>query len=373
MFDYSLSEEQRLIRDSARKFSASEISPYAAEFDESSELPLQIIKKVSQTGLMNLSIQPEFGGVGLSDLDACLVVEELAYACAGITTSCVANDLALLPIEIAGTDEQRSQFLSPLLANHGLASFCLSEPGAGSDVAGMKTRAKKVDGGYELDGSKQWITNAGYADQFTVFATLDPALGHKGICCFAVPASSDGITVGPHEDKLGQRASNTCPIVFEKVFVPEGNLIGKEGEGFKVAMKTLDRTRPMTAIMAVGIARRALEEALAYSKERKQFQGIQFMLADMATEIEAARALTRKSADMADRKVPNSMESSMAKRFAADIAMRVATDAVQIFGGNGYTKDYPVEKLFRDAKLIQIYEGTSQIQRLVIARHLLAT
>lgn len=379
MFEAVLTEEQRLIRDSARRFAKAEIAPVAQELDGPGTFPRELIKKIGQTGLMNLSIDTDYGGVGLSDLDACLIVEELAWACAGVTTSCVANDLALLPILIGGSESQKKDLIKPVLEEYQLASFCLSEPQAGSDVAGMKTTATKVGGGYEISGAKQWITNAGEASLLTVFARLQGTLGHKGICCFAIAANSEGVIVGSHEDKLGQRCSNTCPVTFEKVFVSDDNLIGEEGAGFKLAMKTLDRTRPMTAIMAVGIARRALEEALSYSKERKQFgqsisefQGIQFLLADMATEIEAARLLTRKSADMADRGIPNSMDSSMAKRFSADIAMSAATNAIQIFGGNGYTKDYPVEKLFRDAKLIQIYEGTSQIQRLVIARHLLS-
>ena len=241
----------------------------------------------------------------------------------------------------------------------------------------MRTRITKVDGGYELSGSKQWITNGGVASQFTVFATLDPALKHKGICCLVVPADADGITLGHHENKMGQRCSNTVSVVFDKVFVPELNMIGAEGEGFVVAMRTLDATRPMTATIAVGIARRALEEATKYALDRKQFsqaiasfQSIQNMIADAATEIDAARLLTLRSARLLDEGKPSSLESSMAKRFSADSAMKITTDAVQIFGGYGYTKEYPVEKLMRDAKLMQIYEGTSQIQRLVIAREL---
>ncbi|MCC6954397.1 MAG: acyl-CoA dehydrogenase family protein, partial [Deltaproteobacteria bacterium] len=270
---------------------------------------------------------------------------------------------------------QKEKFLRPIAEGGLLASFCLSEPQAGSDVASLATKAEKVEGGYRITGSKQWITNGGYASQFTVFATLDRSLKHKGICCFVVPADADGVSRGHHEDKMGQRASDTTRLSFDNVFVPDENRIGGEGEGFMIAMKTLDTTRPFTAIIAVGIARRALDCAVSYARERKQFgrniaefQGIQFMLADAATEIEASRLLTYQSAWLLDQRKPSSLQSSMAKRFAADTAMKVTTDAVQIYGGYGYTKEYPVEKLMRDAKLMQIYEGTSQIQRVVIAR-----
>ena len=372
-----LSEEQKLLSESARKFTAAEIIPAAAALDESSVFPKEIIAKAHSMGLLNFSIPAEYGGSALSYFDTCLLIEELAYGCAGVTTSMVANDLALIPIVLSGTDEQKKKFISPITSAAAYASFCLSEPGAGSDVAGMRTRLTKVEGGYEINGSKQWITNGGVASQFTVFATIDPDLAHKGICCVVVAADSAGITLGHHENKMGQRCSNTVSVNFEKVFVPESNMIGAEGEGFVVAMRTLDATRPMTATIAVGIARRALEEATKYALERKQFsqaiasfQSIQNMIADAATEIDAARLLTLRSARLLDEGRPSSLESSMAKRFSADSAMKIATDAVQIFGGYGYTKEYPVEKLMRDAKLMQIYEGTSQIQRLVIAREL---
>ena len=306
------------------------------------------------------------------------MIEEIAYGCAGVTTSCVVNDLALIPLMLAGSPEQQDEFVTKIASNGKLASFCLSEPGAGSDVASLKTRLEKVEGGYRLTGNKQWITNGGVADQYTVFASLDPSLKHKGICCVAVPASAEGVSQGPHENKMGQRCSNTTTVSFDKVFVPQSSLFGKEGEGFSIAMRTLDISRPLTAVIAVGIARRAFEEARAYALDRKQFgqpiggfQAIQFMLADMATEIDAARFLTYRSSWLVDQGKKSSLESSMAKRFSADTAMKVTTDAVQIFGGYGYTKDYPVEKLMRDAKLLQIYEGTSQIQRVVIARELL--
>jgi acyl-CoA dehydrogenase len=378
MIDLGLSEEQQLIQDSAHKFAYNEIASQAAAFDVSSDFPEDLIKAAEKLGFINITIPDTLGGTGLSNIDACLVVEELAAGCGGIATSCVANDLALSPIIIGGSDEQKEAYVKKLIAKQSLASFCLSEPGAGSDVAGMSTRLEKVKGGYRLTGAKQWITNGGYADQYTVFATLDKSLKHKGICCVVVPADSEGVSTGPHEDKLGQRASNTTTVNFDNVFIPEAQRIGEEGEGFTIAMKTLDHTRPLTAVIAVGIARRAFECACAYAKERKQFgkpiadfQAIQIILADMATDIEAARLLTFKCAWRADAGLSSTLNSSMAKRFAADMAMRVTTDAVQVYGGYGYTKEYPVEKLMRDAKLMQIYEGTSQIQRIVIAREVL--
>jgi acyl-CoA dehydrogenase len=378
-FVYPLSEEEEAYRLEARRFAQQEILPVAPHFDESSEFPKDIIKKGMQLGLMNLLIEQRFGGTGLTSLQACLVIEELAAGCAGFATSMVANDLALTPIAIGGNDEQKQRLLQGLINRHGLASFCLSEPGAGSDAAGISLQIRRDGDSYVLNGQKQWITNGGYAEQYTVFGTLDRAKKHGGICCIVVPADAAGITKGKHENKLGQRCSNTVPLNFENVRVGSENLIGGEGEGFKIAMKTLDASRPLTAAIAVGIARAATEAAIAYAKERKQFeraissfQGIQFMVADMATNIEAARLLTLKSAQLLDAKQNAALASSMAKRFSADMAMEVTTNAVQIFGGYGYTKEYPVEKLMRDAKLMQIYEGTSQIQRVVIARELLS-
>jgi acyl-CoA dehydrogenase len=327
---------------------------------------------------VNVIQDSSYGGTGLGVFEGCLVIEEISAGCAGMATSMLANDLALLPISLFGTEEQKEKFIKPIASKGKLASFCLTEPGAGSDVAGMSTTISRDGDHYVINGSKQWITNGGLAHQYTVFGSLDRSKRHKGITCVVVPADSAGITRGHHENKMGQRCSNTTTVTFENVRVPVANRIGEEGEGFRVAMKTLDWSRPMTAIVAVGIARAAYEHSLEYAKTRKQFgqaigsfQGIQFMLADMVTEIEAARLLTLRSAQLVDAGKRSSIESSMAKRFAADMAMRVTTDAVQIFGGYGYTKDYPVEKLMRDAKLLQIYEGTSQIQRVVIAREIM--
>lgn len=375
---FGLTPEQQSLQEIATRFATDKIRPAAPGLDERAEFPAALIKEAHTLGLINLTLPVECGGSGLSIFDGCLVIEEIAWGCSGFATSMVANDLALTPIQIGGTSEQKKRFVEPLATGGLLASFCLTEPGAGSDAAGLQTTVE--DGGdcWIITGAKQWITNAGHAAQFTVFATIDRTKKHKGICCVVVPRSAPGITVGHHENKMGQRCSDTCSIVFDKVRVPKDHMIGAPGEGFKIAMQTLDASRPMTAAIAVGIARAALEHAIGYAKERKQFgvpissfQAIQFMLADMATAVESSRLLTWKSALMLDEGKVASIESSMAKRMSADTAMSVATDAVQIFGGYGYTKDYPVEKLMRDAKLLQIYEGTSQIQRIVIARELL--
>lgn len=373
-----LSAEQESLREIAQRFALDKIRPIAAQLDERAEFPLAVIKESHALGLINLTIPVELSGSGLSIFDACLVIEEIAWGCAGFATSMVANDLALTPIRLAGSEDQKRRFIQPIAASGEFSSFCLSEPSAGSDVAGLQTTVE--DGGdyWILNGAKQWISNAGHASQYTVFASIDRTKKHKGLCCLVVPRSTVGISVGHHENKMGQRCSDTCSVTFDNVKVPKDHMIGAPGEGFKIAMQTLDASRPMTASIAVGIARAACEHALAYSKERKQFgspissfQSIQFMLADMATVIDSSRLLTWRSAWLIDQGKPASIESSMAKRFSADSAMSVTTDAVQIFGGYGYTKDYPVEKLMRDAKLLQIYEGTSQIQRIVIAREML--
>lgn len=376
--NFELTEEQRALVDAARTFAQDFILPVAAAHDRTGEFPRETIAKGFELGLMNLSVPAELGGLGLSKLEQTLVMEELAAGCVGVATSMGANDLALLPILVGGSDEQKDRFVRPFTESLRFASFCLTEPGAGSDVAGMSTTAVRDGDHYVLNGSKMWITNGSVADQYTVFATVDKEKGHKGITCFVIEGRPEGMTVGKPEDKLGQRASDTVALTFENVRVPVENRIGEEGQGWQIAMATLDLSRPMTAMFAVGVGRAAMEHAIAYAKERKQFgqpianfQGIQFMLADMATELHAARLLTLEAAALIDAGKKSTLVSSHAKRFAADTAMKVCTDAVQIFGGYGYSKEYPVEKLFRDAKLIQIYEGTSQIQRVVIARELL--
>ncbi|WP_373044457.1 acyl-CoA dehydrogenase family protein [Vulgatibacter sp.] len=376
--DFQLSPEQIALRDTARKFAREVMAPVAKEYDRTGDFPRDVIAQGFELGLLNMTLPPELGGLGLSHLDQALVAEELAAGCAGIATSMIANDLALLPILIGGSEEQKQRLVAPLAEKLRFTSFGLTEPGAGSDVAGMTTTAVREGDEYVLNGAKMWITNGGVADQYTIFATLDRKAGRKGITCFVVEGRPEGLHVGHHEDKLGQRASNTVALTLENVRVPVKNRIGEEGQGWEIAMATLDNSRPLTAMFAVGVGRAAMEHAIAYAKERKQFgqaianfQAIQFMIADMGTELHAARLLSYEAAAQLDAGQRNTLVSSFAKRFAADTAMKVATDAVQIFGGYGYSKEYPVEKLFRDAKLIQIYEGTSQIQRLVIARELL--
>ena len=375
---FGLSDDEKALQDTARKFAREVMRPKAAHCDETSSFPNEIIRQASDLGLMNLTIPAEFGGMELPHVAQALITEELAWGCSGMCTSMIANDLALLPIEIGGSKEQKERFLRPFTTGFKLTSFALTEPGAGSDVAGLRCTARREGDVYVLNGQKQWITNGQYADQYSLFCTTDPNKKHKGLMCLVVEGRPKGLTVGKHENKMGQRASNTVTLTFEDVKVPVANRIGQEGEGFMIAMATLDNSRPLTAAVAIGIARAAMEHAIDYSKQRTQFgkpiaqfQAIQFMIADMAADIEAARLLTHKSAWLLDEGQRNTLVSSYAKRFAADMGMKATTDAVQIFGGYGYSREYPVEKLMRDSKLIQIYEGTSQVQRLVIARELL--
>ncbi|RKH35446.1 acyl-CoA dehydrogenase family protein [Corallococcus sicarius] len=375
--EFQLTESQRALQDAARKYAREVVRPKAAHYDETSDFPRDLLSAAFELGLLNMAIPTEYGGVGLSHLEQVIVCEELAWGCAGVATSIIANDLANLPIILHGTDDQKKRLLAPFGQKLKFSSFCLTEPSAGSDVAALSTTARLEGDEYVLNGSKCFITNGGYADQFTVFATLDKGRKHKGITCFVVEGRPQGLTTGKHENKMGQRASNTTTVTFDEVRVPVANRIGEEGEGFKVAMATLDNSRPLTASLSVGIARAALEHSLEYSSQRHTFgkpirehQGVQFMLADMAMNTHAARLLTWESAWVLDEGQRNTLQSSYAKCFAADMAMKVATDAVQVYGGYGYMKEYPVEKLMRDAKLIQVYEGTSQVQRLVIAKEL---
>src|SRR5207248_3420586 len=322
-------------------------------------------------------IEEEDGGPGATSFEGTLIEEELAWGCSGIGTSISCNGLAAAPLQVAASEELKKEYLGRLTEDFKLASFCLTEPDAGSDVSGMRTTAVKQGDKYILNGSKCFITNGGYADWYTVYAKTDKDAGHRGISAFVVERDW-GVTVDKKEDKMGQRASNTATVSFDDIEVPEENLLGEENHGFKLAMMTLDRTRPGVAAMAAGIARAAFEFATDYSKERVQFgvpiamhQAIQFMIADMATKVHLARLAVWNSAVLLDEGKRNTLESSHAKRFAADTAMEVATDAVQVYGGYGFIKEYPVEKLMRDAKIMQLYEGTSQIQRLVIARETL--
>jgi acyl-CoA dehydrogenase len=378
LVDFTLTDEQKDMREMAHDFAEKEIRPVAWEFDKDGTWPDEIIKKAWEVGLMNTHIPEEYGGPGLDFLTGCLIEEEIGWGCSGIGTSLMCNGLATAPIVIGGSEEIKQKYLGMLTEEPKLASFCLTEPDAGSDVSGMRTTAVKMGDEYVINGSKCFITNGGYADYYTVYAKTDKDAGHKGISAFVVDRDLDGVTVDKKEDKLGQRASNTATISFNDVKIPAENLLFEENRGFKLAMMTLDRTRPGVAAMAVGIARAAFEFARDYSKERVQFgvpiamhQAIQFMIADMATKIEAARLLTWQGAALLDQGQRNTLASSHAKRFAADSAMEVTTDAVQVYGGYGFIKEYPVEKLMRDAKIMQLYEGTSQIQRLVIAREVL--
>jgi len=376
---FALTEEQKELRRLARSFAEREIRPHEAECDADMRHPAELIAQAHELGLMNLHVPEEYGGPGLSTFEGILVGEELYWGCSGIGTSITANGLGAGPVIAFGSPEQKARWLSPLIESPILCSFGLSEPGAGSDVAALRTTAVREGDEYVLNGSKTFITNAGYADWTVVFAKTDPAAGHRGMSAFVVPMETSGVTIEKHLEKMGQRATDTSAFALHDVRVPAQNRLGDEGDGFKIAMATLDFTRPGTAIGAVGVAQAAYEHAVEYAKERVTFdlpiamhQAVGFMVADMATEIQAARLLCWQAAWMLDQGLGReaTLYSSFAKRFAADTAMKVATDAVQVLGGYGYIKEYPVEKLMRDAKLFQIYEGTSQIQRLVIAREI---
>ncbi len=379
MYSFDLTEEQKALVDMARRFTRERVIPAAPALDENEQFPLELFAEAHALGLANVEIPTEYGGLGLGCLDHCLLDEEIAYGCLGVNTTLAANQLGSMPLIIAGSDEQKSKYLTMLVNEPVFAAYACSEPDAGSDVAGMTTRYEQHGDEYVITGQKRWITNSAYARWFTVFATRDRALKHKGITCFVVDADAPGVKIGKKEHKLGQRCSQTGDIILEEVRVPKSAIVGAEGKGFYVAMKTFDRSRPWIAAGAAGVIRRALEESVAYAKERKTFgvpigqhQAIQIMLADMAIKHEATRLLCHKAAMQVDKGQLDSVVSAYAKTFGADSAMEVTTDAVQVFGGYGYTREYPVEKLMRDAKLLQIYEGTSQIQRMVIARNLLS-
>jgi acyl-CoA dehydrogenase len=375
--DLTLTDEQKDLRELAHSFAEKDIRKVAWDYDKDGTWPQDIIEKAWEIGLMNTHVAETYGGPGLDYLSGCLIEEEMGWGCSGIGTSLMANGLASAPVSIGGSEEVKKEYLGMLTEAPKLASFCLTEPDAGSDVSGMKTTATKKGDKYVINGSKCFITNGGYADWFTVYAKTDKDAGHRGISAFVVP-KDDTVTVDKKEDKLGQRASNTATITFNETEIPAGNLLGEENHGFKLAMMTLDRTRPGVAGLAVGIAQAAFDFAAEYSKERVQFgvpiamhQAVAFMIADMATKIEASRLLVWQSASLLDQGKRNTLAASHAKRFAADSAMEITVDAVQVYGGYGFIKEYPVEKLMRDAKIMQLYEGTSQIQRLVIAKEIL--
>ncbi|HVA68093.1 MAG TPA: acyl-CoA dehydrogenase family protein [Candidatus Binataceae bacterium] len=378
MIGFDLTEEQHALKTLAHEFAVREIIPHAREYDEKEIFPRDICALAHKAGLMNLSVPKENGGPGLSILDATVIIEELNYGCSGIGNSFSANDLATLPLVIAGNAEQNDTYLGRLMRELSFAAFAITEPGAGSDVAAMSTSYRRDGDTFVLNGTKHFISNGSVADWYVAFATADKRLKHKGISCFVFPSDLPGITRRRMHGKLGQRAADTGEISFEEVRIPKGALVGAEGEGFKYAMGTFDRSRPEIGAIATGVAQRALDECVSYSRQRTafgqpiaSFQAIQFMLADMAVEIEAMRLLTYKAAWLVDRgETPNAV-SSYAKLFGSEACMRITTNAVQVFGGYGYMNEYPVQKLMRDAKLLQIYEGTSQIQRMVIARDLL--
>jgi acyl-CoA dehydrogenase len=367
----SLTDEQKAIREMAHDFAENEIRPVAWELDKDATWPAEILEKGWELGLMNSQIPAEYGGPGMGHLDGALIEEEMGWGCSGVATSMSCNGLAAMPIVLGGTEAQKKQWLGRLTEAPVFASFALTEPDAGSDVSGMKTTAVRRGDAYVINGSKCFITNGEYADFYTVFAKTDRDAGHRGISCIVVPRAA-GVIIDKHEDKMGQRASNTATITFNDLEVPAENLIGEENKGFKLAMATLDSTRPGVAAMATGVSRAALEMAIEYSRERVQFgvpiamhQAVSFLIADMATKVHLSRLATHHAARLMDAGVRSTLESSHAKRYAADSCMEVTTDAVQVFGGYGYIKEYKVEKLMRDAKLMQLYEGTAQVQRLV--------
>jgi acyl-CoA dehydrogenase len=375
---FQLSDEQQALRELAADFARHEIRPAAAHHDETGEYPWEVLRKAHEVGLMNTHIPAEYGGAELSAFDGILLAEELAWGCTGIGTAMEANGLAQQPVILGASDALKRRYLAPMTEKVSMCAYAVTEPGAGSDVQGMRTQAVKQGDKYILNGAKMWITNAGVADWFFVVALTDPAKKAKGgMSAFIVERGWDGVIVGAKEKNMGQRASDTRGITFQDVEIPAENLVGREGDGWTLAMAAFDYTRPSVASAAVGLARAAMEHAMAYATERRAFgapiaqhQAVSFLIAEMAMHIDAGRLLCWQAAQLKDAGVRNTMQSSMAKAFCADMAMKVATDAVQIFGGYGYSKEYPVEKLMRDAKIFQIYEGTSQIQRMIIAREL---
>ncbi len=375
MISFEMTDEQRQMQEVARKFTRNQIIPAAAELDEKAEMPMDIIKGAFDFGLWNLNLPEQYGGMGLDHLTEAILLEEIAYGCLGVCGAWAGNSLGLTPILLAGTEEQKNRWLCQFGQEPLFAAFCITEANAGSDVSAVRTQAKRVGDEYILNGVKHFITHGGIAKLHTVFArTGEPNSGTKGLSAFLVPKDAPGLSMGKLENKMGDRASHISEVIFEDVHVPVQDRLGEEGQGFKISMQTLDRTRMCIGAAAVGVARRAYEEALEYSKQRVQFgkplykhQAIAFMLADMATEIEAARGLVWHAAWKMDSGDADPKLGAMAKLFAADTAMKITVDALQIFGGYGYMKEYPMEKLMRDAKILQIYEGTQQIQRIVIS------
>ena len=375
---FQLSEEQTALRALAHEFAENEIRPVAAHHDETGEYAWDVLKKAHELGLMNTHVPAAYGGLELGNVDGILIAEELAWGCSGIGTAIEANGLAQAPVILGASDFLKKKYLEPQTEHLSMCAYAVTEPGAGSDVQGLKTTAVKKGDKYILNGNKMWITNGGVADWYFVVALTDPEKKARGgMTAFIVEKSWAGVSVGKKEDNLGQRASDTRAISFEEVEVPAENLVGREGDGWKLAMAAFDYTRPAVACSAVGLSRAAMEHAVKYATERKTFgvpiaahQAIAFMIADMAMSIDAGRLLCWQAATLKDQGKRNTREAAYAKAFCADMAMKTTTDAVQIFGGYGYSSEYPVEKLMRDAKIFQIYEGTSQIQRLIIAKEI---
>lgn len=374
--DFTLTDEQRQLQQLARDFTRKEIIPIAAEYDQKEELPWQVVEKAFEVGLLNVGIPEHAGGIGLGMLDECIVGEEIAYGCMGIFTVLMASELGLTPILVGGTEEQQKRFA--ITEKAGLYAFALSEPNNGSDAAAMSTTAVLDGDEWVINGTKMWISNGGVADWTVVFATTDKQGGHRATVALVVPKDAPGFSYNKIKHKMGQRASLTSELVFENVRVPKENQLGGLGDGFKIAMKTLDKTRVPVAAGSVGVARRALEESVKYAKEREafgtpiaQFQAIQFKLAEMAMGIETGRLMYQKAAWLVDQHQPHGYESAIAKAYCSEMAFDAANEAIQIHGGYGYVGEYPVEKLLRDVKLNQIYEGTNEIQRVVISRNLL--
>jgi len=378
MVSFELTSEQESLRQLVLDFSKTEIRPAAKHLDETGEYPLELAKKAFEAGFLNGHIPTEYGGPGMSVMDSVLVSEALGWGCTGVGTAFEANNLAASPLIVGGSEDLKKEFLGQLTSELCFAAYCVTEPSAGSDVSGIKTTAVKKGNDYVINGSKMWITNASVARWFFVLAVTDPKAKHKGLTGFVVPAKTPGVKVGKKEKNLGQHCSDTRGVTFEEVVIPGKYRIGNEGDGFKIAMGAFDHTRPLVAAAAVGLSQAAMDYAIEYALERQTFgvpiaqhQSIAFMIAEMARDIEAARLLVWKAACIIDKGQRNTLNAAFAKVFAADSAMRIAVDAVQVFGGYGYSTEYPVEKLMRDAKIFQIYEGTSQIQRLIIAREVI--
>lgn len=375
---FMLTDEQQMLQKMAREFTAKEIMPVAAEFDEHAIFPEEIFQKALELGITNMNIPEAFGGVGATSFEECLVAEEFGYGCTGIGTSITTNGLGALPIILAGNEKQKAYWLGERLMDQGqFVAYGVTEAAAGSNVVGIETRAEKKNGSYIINGSKTFITNASHAHFFTIFAKTDPSAGHRGMTCFVVDRDAPGVRVGKKFDKIGQRASDTAEIILEDVEVPAENVIGEVGRGFYLAMAVFDHSRPGVAAAAVGLQRRALDESVKYAKERLAFgvpiyqhQAIGHKIADMAINYEASRLLVWQAAWQVDNGIANPKVPAYAKAFAADMATKAAVDAVQVLGGYGYMKEYPVEKLLRDVKIFQIYEGTSEIQRNIIVREL---